>query len=104
MLVYGFQEYGDAAVQAYIETPMPVPVAGQLLVEMTAAGVNPADIKVRSGLRKEQVEVAFPMAMGREAAGVVQSVGTGVVGIEVGQRVFGQVHLRDGCAGRACAP
>ena len=91
MLIYGFQEYGDAAVQAYIETPIPVPGHGQLLVEMTAAGVNPADIKVRSGLRKEQVEVAFPMAMGREAAGVVRAVGAGVVGFEAGERVFGQV-------------
>ena len=91
MLIYGFQEYGDASVQAHIETPSPVPGPGQLLIEMAAAGVNPADIKVRSGLRKEQVEVAFPMAMGREAAGVVHSVGAGVVGFEAGQRVFGQV-------------
>ncbi|WBL20585.1 alcohol dehydrogenase catalytic domain-containing protein [Citricoccus sp. NR2] len=38
---------------------------------MTASGVNPADIKVRNGERQGSVPVEFPMAMGREAAGVV---------------------------------
>lgn len=90
MRIYGFGEYGDAQVQEHLDRPDPVPGPGQLLVEMTAAGVNPADIKVRSGLRKDNVEVVFPMAMGREAAGVVRSVGAGVVGFVPGQRVFGQ--------------
>lgn len=90
MRIYGFDEYGDASVQQHLDRPDPVLGPGQLLVEMTAAGVNPADVKVRSGLRKDNVEVVFPMAMGREAAGVVRSVGDGVVGFEAGQRVFGQ--------------
>ncbi len=91
MRIYGFQEYGDASVQSFHDIAEPVAGPGQLLIEMTAAGVNPADIKVRSGLRKDDVPAVFPMAMGREAAGVVQSVGDGVDGFAAGQRVFGQV-------------
>lgn len=91
MRIYGFTQYGDASAQGYLETADPVPGPGQLLVEMTAAGVNPADVKVRSGMRRGQVPVSFPMAMGREAAGVVVSLGDGVAGFQRGQRVFGQV-------------
>jgi len=95
MLIYGFREYGDATVQEYIEAPDPVPGPGQLMVELTAAGVNPADIKVRSGLRSGAVPVSFPMAMGREAAGIVRSVGPGA-GFGAGVRVFGQVAAGTG--------
>jgi NADPH:quinone reductase-like Zn-dependent oxidoreductase len=90
VLIYGFQEYGDATVQSYLETAAPRPGPGQLIVELTAAGVNPADIKVRSGARRASVPVNFPMAMGREATGIVREVGS-APGFELGSRVFGQV-------------
>ncbi|WP_426243305.1 NADP-dependent oxidoreductase [Nocardioides sp. LHG3406-4] len=95
MRIYGFTSYGGPDVQAHLDVPEPEVGSGQLLVEMTAAGVNPADIKVRSGLRKE-VAVAFPMPMGREAAGVVTAVGEGVTGFVPGQRVFGQTATGTG--------
>ena len=59
---------------------------------MRAAGVNPADIKVRLGQRTGAVEVRFPMAMGREASGTVLAVGEGEDGaadLEVCDEVFG---------------
>ncbi len=100
MRIYGFGEYGDVRVQGHLDGPEPVPGPGQLLVVMTAAGVNPADIKVRSGLRRDDVAVVFPMAMGREAAGVVRAVGAGVVGFRAGQRVFGQTVAGTGAMAR----
>ena len=72
-----------------LEIKDPVPGGGQVLVRLAAAGVNPADIKVRSGLRQDRVEVRFPMVMGREAAGEVLEVGPGVSGFRPGDAVFG---------------
>lgn len=71
MRMYGFDRYGDSDVEGYFDVPSPAPQPGQVLVRMSAAGVNPADIKVRSGRRQGRVEVRFPMAVGREAAGIV---------------------------------
>ncbi len=71
MQIYGFDRYGETGVEAYFEVPPLEPRAGAVLVSVRAAGLNPADIKVRSGLRQGAVPVTFPMAMGREAAGTV---------------------------------
>jgi NADPH:quinone reductase-like Zn-dependent oxidoreductase len=73
--IYGFAEYGPAGVEGWFDVPEPRPGPGQVLVDLRAAGVNPADVKVRSGQRAGRVEVAFPMAMGREACGVVVDPG-----------------------------
>lgn len=71
MRIYGFDRYGDDSVEGYFDVPAPEPAPGTVLVDLRAAGLNPADIKVRSGQRQGAVPVAFPMAMGREAAGTV---------------------------------
>ena len=89
MRIFGFSTYGGPEVAAFLEVPVPTPTAGQVLVEMGAAGINPADVKVRSGLRQGRVEVRWPMAVGREAAGVVLAAGPGV-DLEPGTRVLGQ--------------
>lgn len=91
MRMYGFTQYGGPEVAETIEAPVPSPGRGQVRIRMEAAGVNPADIKVRSGQRVGQVEVRFPMAMGREACGIVEELGEGVQGLESGQRVVGAV-------------
>jgi NADPH:quinone reductase-like Zn-dependent oxidoreductase len=67
---------------------LPKPVAGEdeILVRITFAGVNPADWKVRDGLRGAR---EFPLVMGSDFAGVVEAVGTGVTRFRPGERVFG---------------
>lgn len=87
MRIYGFDEYGPAEVEHFADVPDPVAAPGTVLVRTTAAGVNPADIKVRAGQRIGKVEVVFPMAMGREAAGVVVDDPSGQ--FQPGQAVFG---------------
>lgn len=88
MRIYGFERFGGPEVQAHLEVPAPSAGPGQVVVELRAAGVNPADIKVREGRRQGTVEVNFPMALGREAAGVVIEAGSGV-DFEAGELVFG---------------
>lgn len=89
MRIFGFTAYGGPEAASLLEVPTPSPGAGEVLIELRAAGVNPADIKVRSGVRVGAVAVRFPMAMGREAAGVVLAVGEGVSACGPGDEVFG---------------
>lgn len=89
MRMLGFQQYGGPEVMEHLEEEDPQPGPGQVLVRMTAAGVNPADIKVRNGQRTGRIPVRFPMALGREAAGVVLGTGPDVIGFMAGERVFG---------------
>jgi NADPH:quinone reductase-like Zn-dependent oxidoreductase len=96
MRIFGFTRYGGPDVMALREAPAPEPGPGDVLVAMRAAGVNPADIKVRNGARRDQVDVRFPMAMGREAAGVVVATGPGATGFSVGDEVFGSVSSGTG--------
>ncbi|GAA1389544.1 NADP-dependent oxidoreductase [Luteococcus peritonei] len=88
MRIYGFDRYGDAQVQQYFELPVPTPGPEQVVIELVAAGLNPADIKVRNGQRQGKVAVSFPMAIGREAAGRVVSAPQGP-GLEPGELVLG---------------
>ena len=46
-----YTEFGDPDVLHVIEAPDPVPGPGEVAVEVSAAGVNPIDVKLRSGVR-----------------------------------------------------
>jgi NADPH:quinone reductase-like Zn-dependent oxidoreductase len=68
-----------------VELPDPEPGPGQIRVAVRAAGVNPIDWKVRSGAMGGEL----PKRTGQEVAGVVDKLGDGVRGVEVGEAVFG---------------
>ena len=89
VLSYGFTEYGGPATQSFFDVSLPPPGAGQIVVSVRAAGVNPADWKVRAGTRKDTVPVTLPAVLGREVSGVVTAVGPRVTEFEVGDEVFG---------------
>ncbi|SNS85027.1 NADP-dependent oxidoreductase [Rhodococcoides kyotonense] len=89
MIAYGFSEYGGPETEYFLDIPIPDPGQGQLLIAVHAAGVNPADWKVRSGNRKDTVQTVLPAVLGREVAGTVVQVGTHVDGFSVGDQVFG---------------
>jgi NADPH:quinone reductase-like Zn-dependent oxidoreductase len=61
-----------------------------VLIQIHAAGVLPADWKVRQGLFKEFFPITFPYIPGSAVAGVVEAVGPGVTRFEPGQPVFGR--------------
>lgn len=87
--VYVFTEFGGPQLQELQERPVPVPGAGQLLVEVRAAGVNPADWKIRAG--RLGTRRSLPVGMGLEVSGVVAAVGDGVSGLTVGDAVIAGV-------------
>lgn len=97
MLAYGFREYGGAEVQEHLELDVLEPMAGELLVEVRAAGVNPMDWKVRAGYLKDMMPLELPVVLGQEAAGVVRGIGQDVTGFAVGDEVFGNSAPNAGC-------
>lgn len=87
---YGFTEFGGPETQTVMEVPMPTPGPAELLVAVRAAGVNPADWKIRQGLLRS-VAVEPPAVLGTEVAGIVEAVGQDVEGFAVGDAVLGGV-------------
>ncbi|HEU5348440.1 MAG TPA: NADP-dependent oxidoreductase [Ktedonobacterales bacterium] len=72
------------------QTECPQPQAGAVLVRIHAAGVLPADWKLRRGLFKDIVPVSFPYIPGSAFAGIVEEVGADVADVRFGQAVFGR--------------
>jgi NADPH2:quinone reductase len=97
MKAYGFTEYGHDDVQTFLELDPPTPKAGELLVEVKSAGVNPADWKIREGMFGHFH--VFPAVLGAEVSGIVREVGYGVTDFAVGDEVFGAAA--PGCGGYA---
>jgi NADPH:quinone reductase-like Zn-dependent oxidoreductase len=89
---YVFTRYGGPEAEALVDVDRPGPGAGQVLVAVRAAGVNPVDWKQRTGYRRpgESGERDFPAYFGNEVSGVVEEVGEGVEGFAVGDPVFGR--------------
>ncbi len=75
------------------DLPVPEPGEGQVLIRVKAAGLNAIDNGIAAGMMAEMMEHAYPLVLGRDAAGVVAATGPGVTGIAVGEEVFGHVLL-----------
>ncbi|HEX5598216.1 MAG TPA: NADP-dependent oxidoreductase [Micromonosporaceae bacterium] len=88
-----FDQYGPPEVLRLAEVPVPQAGPGQIRVRVKAAGVQPFDVKVRSGEMADLMPVVFPQTIGQEYAGVVDQVGPGVTGIAVGDAVLGSTML-----------
>lgn len=83
-------QFGGPETLQMTEKPTPEPGAGQILIEVKAAGINFADMIAREG-HYPPVPSA-PFVPGFEAAGIVAKVGDGVTGWKPGDRVVSMVH------------
>jgi NADPH:quinone reductase-like Zn-dependent oxidoreductase len=95
MRMYGFTQYGGPEVQEFLDVPDVESREKSVLIKTKAVGINPADIKVRSGKRTGSIPVDFPMAMCREAAGVVIAADP-ESGLVPGDKVFGSTATGTG--------
>jgi NADPH:quinone reductase-like Zn-dependent oxidoreductase len=89
-----FNRYGGLEVLEVVEVPRPEPAAGEVLVGVRAAGINPGESKIREGLLHERWPATFPSGQGSDLAGVVEEVGPGVEGFASGDEVFGFTDRR----------
>ncbi|AGL15929.1 NADP-dependent oxidoreductase [Actinoplanes sp. N902-109] len=93
-----FSDYGPADVLVVEDVPEPHAGPGEVRIRVTAASVNPIDWKMRAGALRAMLPVDLPAVPGRDAAGVVDEVGEGVMNVTVGDRVFGLGGLTGGSA------
>ncbi|MEH2255528.1 NADP-dependent oxidoreductase [Nostoc sp.] len=85
--------YGGAENLKYDEVSRPEPQAGQVLIQVYAAGVNPIDWKIREGFFQQVYDYSLPVIAGADVAGVVASVGDGVTTLQPGQAVYGTADM-----------
>jgi NADPH:quinone reductase len=78
---------GAPDVIRYGDLPTPIPKAGEVLIKVGAASLNPIDLYIRSGL--VAMPLPKPFISGCDVAGTVTAVGPGVKNIKVGMRVWG---------------
>jgi len=81
-----YTEFGSPDVLHQIEVPDPLPLDGEVVVRIEAAGVNPIDGKLRSAKRPSP-PIEEPRGVGFDGAGVIEALGDGVDGFAVGDRV-----------------
>ena len=90
-------EYGGPEVLRYEDAPRPEPGPGEVLIRVYAASVNPVDWKVRAGYAKNMLKYKMPFIPGWDVSGVVETVGSGVSRLKVGDEVYSRPDIsRDG--------
>jgi NADPH2:quinone reductase len=80
-----------------VKVSSPRPSAGQVLVRITASGLNPLDAKIQSGSAAHAKHPA-PLVLGIDMAGVIEEPGPGVTAFNVADEVCGMMAKR--CAKR----
>jgi NADPH:quinone reductase len=80
------RQFGGPEVLKLEEVPTPKPAAGQVLVRIHGAGVNPYDTYMRAGTYA--IKPPLPYTPGSDAAGVIEAVGEGVKRVKPGDRVY----------------
>lgn len=97
-----FSTFGGPDVLRLEEVPVPVAGADEVLVRVHAAGVNPGDWQIRSGLAGDRF--GLPYIPGWDISGIVACAGEAVTGLSPGDAVFGMTANSGGCAEYAVIP
>jgi NADPH:quinone reductase-like Zn-dependent oxidoreductase len=99
-----FDSYGGLDVLEVRDVPRPVPGAGEVLVEVRAAGINISEAAIRAGAVRDMFPATFPSGQGSDLAGVVAELGSDVTGFAVGDEVIGFSNLRSSHAEYVTVP
>ena len=99
-----FDRYGGREVLYVADIEMPAPDAGEVVVEVRAAGINPGEAGIRVGAMHEMFPATFPSGEGSDLAGVVSAVGPGVTEFAVGDEVMGFSLRRSSHATHTAVP
>ena len=85
-----YRKFGPAQEVLSVETlDDPAPAAGEVLVDVHYSGVNPSDVKIRSGARPGVTAPPFPVIVPHsDGSGIISAVGDGVDPARIGERVW----------------
>ena len=88
-------EYGGPDVLKYEDAPRPEPKDDQILVRVVAAGVNPVDGMILSGMFTKNKKLTSPMIPGGDIAGVVEKTGSKVTKLKKGDAIYAYLSLKN---------
>ncbi len=101
-----FDKFGTPDVLKCVELPIPKISDKQILVEVRASGINPIDLKIRSGESFASPEIAkhFPSGLGFDFSGKVKAYGKLVQDVMVGDEILGSItrHAMPGAYAQYC--
>ncbi|CAO3309532.1 NADPH:quinone reductase [Pseudomonas sp. P14-2025] len=83
-----FKRYGKSPDIGLADVPRPTPKADELLVHVHAAGLNPIDNMIPTGMFKPVLHFQLPATLGSDLAGIVTEVGSNVTRFKPGDAVF----------------
>jgi NADPH:quinone reductase-like Zn-dependent oxidoreductase len=86
-----FKRYGKSPEIGFTDVPRPTLKPDELLVQVHAAGVNPIDNMIPTGLFKAVVKFDLPATLGSDLAGVVTEVGSRVTRFKPGDAIFASI-------------
>jgi NADPH:quinone reductase-like Zn-dependent oxidoreductase len=89
-----FKRYGKSPEIGLAEVPRPTLNPDELLVQVHAAGVNPIDNMIPTGMFKAVLHFQLPATLGSDLAGVVVEVGSAVTRFKAGDAVFASIFDR----------
>jgi NADPH:quinone reductase-like Zn-dependent oxidoreductase len=81
-----FYEFGEADVLKLEDQPLVKPGEGEVRLKVEAIGLNRAEVGFRAG-RYLELPKTFPSTLGYEASGVIDAIGSGVTGFQIGDLV-----------------
>nr|WP_221380682.1 NADP-dependent oxidoreductase [Actinoplanes polyasparticus] len=76
------------------DIPTPVPAAGQVLIRVHAAALNPMDNVLAAGALAPAMEHRYPLTLGRDVAGTIEALGPDVTGLSIGDAVIGHIGFQ----------
>jgi NADPH:quinone reductase-like Zn-dependent oxidoreductase len=85
--VIRFHEYGGPEKLVLETIARPAPKAGEVLIKVHFAGVNPVDWKFRAGHLKDFMPLQLPFVPGMDVSGIIEELGPDVKGLKTGQAV-----------------
>ena len=89
-----YDSYGGIEVLDVRDVAKPVPAAGEVLVEVKAAAINPGEAMIRRGALHDRWPATFPSGQGSDFAGVVAETGPDVDTVTAGDEVIGFTDQR----------
>nr|GEY55720.1 chloroplast envelope quinone oxidoreductase homolog [Tanacetum cinerariifolium] len=87
---------GGAAGLKHVETPVPAPGNGEILLKVEAASINPIDWKIQKGMIRPILPRKFPYIPVGDVAGEVVEVGPGVKNFKAGDKIISTLGTAGG--------
>lgn len=92
-------KFGHADIVMIEDIPRPTIKKDHVLIEVYASSINPIDSAIREGALEQMTPLTLPLTLGYDLSGVVEEVGEGVKGFNVGDKVYGQASILSGGSG-----